>query len=245
MWTTSAIGLILAGYLLGSLSPSFLAARALKGIDLRRYGSGNVGSSNVGIQLGRAWTIALGVGDLLKGFLPCALARVWGFDWGIVALAGIAAVIGHDWSLYLGFTGGRGMATMIGALCAWDARLVIALLCVIAIGWRMKQSAIGSMVALILLAPSAWILRDPPEIIWGCALIALIIARRARKDRSCGDDFGWTAMCRTIKRGKNAGNSMSQCNNEPMSQNSLPVFGSLNHCRRTRAMIAATRGFDQ
>ena len=176
MWTTSAIGLILAGYLLGSLSPSFLAARALKGIDLRRHGSGNVGSSNIGIQLGRAWTIAIGVIDLLKGFLPSTLARVWGFDWGIVALAGIAAVIGHDWSLYLGFTGGRGMATMIGALCAWDARLVIALLCVIAIGWRMKQSAIGSMVALILLAPSAWILRDPPEIIWGCALIALIIA---------------------------------------------------------------------
>jgi glycerol-3-phosphate acyltransferase PlsY len=168
--------LIAASYLWGAISPSFIAARALKGIDLRHYGSGTVGGSNVGEQMGLAWMIAVGAADLLKGFLPIVLARAWGLDSWTVASVGIATVIGHNWSLYLGFKGGRGMGTTVGVLFAWDARLALVLLFVLAVGWLTRQGAPSSAVGLLLLAPGAWGMGDIPEIVFACALLALIIA---------------------------------------------------------------------
>jgi len=172
----NAAGLILASYLWGAISPAYIVTRWQRGIDLRRYGSGNVGSSNVGEQLGRAWTIAVGTLDLIKGFVPAGLARGWGFDPGVVALAGLAVVIGHNWSIYLGFKGGRGMAATIGALLAWDVRIVLLLLFIIAVGWIVKQSAPGVAIGLISLAPSGWLLGDPPETVLACASLTLVIA---------------------------------------------------------------------
>lgn len=176
MLTIDAAAFILACYLWGSISPAYLVARWRKGIDLRRYGSGNVGSSNLGVQLGRVWTIAIGFLDLLKGVIPITLARVWGFDAGAVVLAGLATVIGHDWSLYLNFKGGRGMGTTAGLLFALDARLALTLLFFIAVGWVVRRSAIGAFVGLLLLAPAAWLFRDAPAVVVGGALLALIIA---------------------------------------------------------------------
>jgi glycerol-3-phosphate acyltransferase PlsY len=176
MLTANSLWLIVASYLWGSLSPSFFVARGLKGIDLRQYGSANVGSSNLGEQLGRAWMFAIGTVDLVKGLVPVVLARVWGFDLGTIAWVGLATVIGHNWSPYLGFKGGRGMAATIGVLFAWDVRLAVVLLLVIAIGWAIKQGAPSSIVGLILLAPSARAMGDMPEIVLACVLLTTIIA---------------------------------------------------------------------
>ncbi len=170
------ISLLVLAYLWGSLSPSFLVARWTKGIDLRRYGSGNVGSSNVGVQLGPVWTLGVGFLDLLKGFLPLFLLRIGGFDLESTVIVGLATVVGHNWSLYLRFAGGRGMATSIGLLGAWDARLAILLLSALAVGWLMNESAPSALIGLVLLAPGAWVLRDPSELVVGCALLALVIA---------------------------------------------------------------------
>lgn len=168
--------MLLVSYLWGSLSPSYVVARWKKGIDLRRYGSGTVGGANVGEQVGRAWMIGVGSLDLLKGLLPPVLVRTWGFDWSIAVLVSLGTVIGHNWSLYLGFKGGRGMGTAIGVLFAWDFRLALILLIIIGIGWLTKQGATSSVVGLLLLAPSAWGMGDVAEIVWGCALLMLIIA---------------------------------------------------------------------
>ncbi len=170
------ISVVLVAYLWGSLSPSFLVARWGKGIDLRCYGSGNIGSSNLGEQLGRAWTLMAGVLDLIKGFVVVFLLRVDGFDERSMMLAGLATVVGHNWSIYLGFTGGRGMATTIGILFAWDGRLALVLLGVLGAGWWMKQSAPGALSGLIMLAPGAWLLGHSPELVAACALLAFIIA---------------------------------------------------------------------
>ncbi len=175
MWTIETLGLILASYLWGSLSPSFIAARVLKGIDLREYGSANVGGSNIGQQLGFAWMIAVGTADLLKGFLPIALARVVGLDLGVAVSAGIATIIGHNWSLYLGLRGGRGIGTTVGALFALDARLAMLFLGALAIGYVTKQGAPATAVGLLLLAPSAWAMGDPREIVWMTMGIALVV----------------------------------------------------------------------
>ncbi len=170
------ISLPVLAYLWGSLSPSFLVARWAGGIDLRRYGSGNVGSSNVGEQLGSAWTIGVGFLDLVKGCVPVLLLRAGGFDEGSTLLAGLATVMGHNWSLYLRFTGGRGMATTIGVLLAWDARLALLLLGALVAGGSLRASASGALIGLVLLAPGAWVLGDVPELVAACALLALLIA---------------------------------------------------------------------
>lgn len=175
MLTINSIALIVASYLWGSISPSYLVARLKKGIDLRRYGTGTVGGSNVGKQIGVAWMFAVGALDVLKGILPSALARAWGFDPGIAIAASLATVVGHNWSAYLGFKGGRGIGTTVGMLLAWDVWLALVLLFALAIGLIIKQGAPSSAIGLILLAPISSLLGDAPEIVWGCALLASII----------------------------------------------------------------------
>lgn len=184
MPTISAIVLIVASYLWGSIPPSYIVARFKKGIDLRRYGTGTVGSSNVGKQLGIAWMFAVGALDLLKGMLPPVLGQAWGFDLGIAVLASLGTVIGHNWSVYLGFKGGRGIGTTVGMLLAWDMWLAIVLLFALTVGLIIKQGAPSTAVGLILLAPIAAITDDAANMVWGCTFLAIIIfAKRLEANR--------------------------------------------------------------
>ncbi|MGQ9476942.1 MAG: glycerol-3-phosphate 1-O-acyltransferase PlsY [Candidatus Bipolaricaulia bacterium] len=108
-------------YLLGALPFSYLLGRLVKGIDLREHGSGNVGATNVGRVLGwRYYPLALAL-DLGKGVAAAMLARHWGLP---LELSGFA-VLGHDWSLFLRFTGGKGVSTSLGilAVLSWPAFL--------------------------------------------------------------------------------------------------------------------------
>jgi glycerol-3-phosphate acyltransferase PlsY len=115
---------LLAGalfYLLGAIPFSYLLGRIVKGIDIREHGSGNVGATNVGRVLGwRYYPLALAL-DLGKGLAAGLLARHWGLP---IWLAGLA-VLGHDWSIFLGFTGGKGVSTSLGilAVLSWPAFL--------------------------------------------------------------------------------------------------------------------------
>ncbi|CAM4316990.1 glycerol-3-phosphate 1-O-acyltransferase PlsY [Saccharibacillus endophyticus] len=108
---------IVAAYLLGSVSFSVLFARLFKGIDIRNHGSGNAGATNTLRVLGKGPAILVLVLDICKGVLAVWLGR-WlapDYDW-TPALAGLAAVIGHNWPLYFHFKGGKGIATTIGML---------------------------------------------------------------------------------------------------------------------------------
>lgn len=175
MPTTSAVLLIIASYLWGSLSPAYIVARLKKGIDLRRYGTGTVGGSNVGQQVGIGWMFAVGALDVLKGMLPPVLTHEWGFDLPLAIVVSLMTIIGHNWSIYLGLKGGRGVGTTVGLLLAWDMWLAGFLLLALAIGYIFKQSALATAAGLLLLAPMAWVIGDTREIVWGCALLALII----------------------------------------------------------------------
>jgi hypothetical protein len=85
--------MILMGYLWGSLSPTHFVARWRKGIDLRAYGSGNVGGMNLGVLLGKQWAVAIGALDWAKGLLPALVARLAGADWTSVVLISLATVV--------------------------------------------------------------------------------------------------------------------------------------------------------
>ncbi len=108
--------LTLAAYLLGSVSFGLLFA-ARQGVDLRAIGSGNIGATNVGRALGKATGRKVMLLDMLKGFLPVALAR-WGFDlpWPWITAVGIAAALGHVFPIWHAFRGGKGAATAAGVL---------------------------------------------------------------------------------------------------------------------------------
>jgi glycerol-3-phosphate acyltransferase PlsY len=110
---------VLASYLMGSIPFSYFASK-IRGADPRKAGTGNVGATNTLVVAGkRAGVLAL-AGDIGKGIIAVVLARYAGLtDWGIV-LSSLAAVIGHDFSVFLGFKGGKGIATTGGVLMALD-----------------------------------------------------------------------------------------------------------------------------
>lgn len=110
--------IVLASYLIGSIPASYLSARYLKGIDIRKMGSGNVGTTNVWRNAGTAAALVALAGDLGKGVLAVMLAKHFGDSSTLVVLSAIAVLIGHSWPVFLGFKGGKLVATGVGVLAA-------------------------------------------------------------------------------------------------------------------------------
>ncbi|MBI2846727.1 MAG: glycerol-3-phosphate 1-O-acyltransferase PlsY [Chloroflexi bacterium] len=110
------IPVIALSYLLGSLPVGVLLGKASRGIDLREYGSGKTGATNVLRTLGWKAAVLVFVADLLKGVLAVILARLLlqSKTWEIAAA--LSAVVGHNWSIFIGFKGGRGVTTSLGGL---------------------------------------------------------------------------------------------------------------------------------
>lgn len=119
---------ILSAYLVGSIPTAYLMVRGLRGIDIRSVGSGNVGATNAARVLGFKFFPLIFLIDFAKGFvptfvLPGVAARLAGLDtiWpGLAVLIAVAAILGHNFPLYLGFKGGKGVATSLGAVTALD-----------------------------------------------------------------------------------------------------------------------------
>ncbi len=108
---------LLVGYLFGSTPTGFLAVKLQLGEDIRNYGSGNIGATNVGRVLGRQWAIITALVDMFKGGVAVGLARLAGVnDPLILALVGMAGVLGHNFPVWLRFKGGKGVATSFGVL---------------------------------------------------------------------------------------------------------------------------------
>jgi len=118
---------LMAGYLLGSIPSGYLAGQWLQGVDIRSLGSGSTGATNVLRVFGKGPALAVFLVDVLKGTAAVLLAKAllqpqgiaaasdWGSDWWVVA-AGLAALAGHSWSLWLGGKGGKAVATGLGML---------------------------------------------------------------------------------------------------------------------------------
>ena len=117
-WIISVILLIIGGYLLGSIPSAYLAGKWIRGIDLREYGSGTVSGSMVWEHVAK-WAIApVGLFDIFKGFLPTWLTLRFDLGESAAVMVGLAAVIGHNWPIYLNFHGGRGLSPFLGNLLA-------------------------------------------------------------------------------------------------------------------------------
>jgi glycerol-3-phosphate acyltransferase PlsY len=108
--------IVILGYLLGSIPTAYIVGRVLKGADIRQIGDGNMGAANTFRQLGPKAGITVGIIDAGKGALAILIAQAAGLSLVAVLITGTAAVIGHNWPVFLGFRGGRGEATTIGVL---------------------------------------------------------------------------------------------------------------------------------
>jgi glycerol-3-phosphate acyltransferase PlsY len=116
------------GYLVGSIPTGLIVGRVARGIDIREYGSGRTGFTNVVRTIGARWGVVALIGDLAKGLVPVLIARLVSDEPSVQAAAGLAAAIGHDWPIFAGFQGGRGVATSYGAALAMSPIPAAALL---------------------------------------------------------------------------------------------------------------------
>jgi glycerol-3-phosphate acyltransferase PlsY len=110
--TTQAWAVLLGAYLLGSIPSAYLVARFAAGVDIRQVGNGNMGAKNTFESLGWLPGLVVVVADMGKGVLAMAMARHFSLPEHVIMLAGVCVVLGHDFSLFLRFRGGQGMATI-------------------------------------------------------------------------------------------------------------------------------------
>jgi glycerol-3-phosphate acyltransferase PlsY len=170
----------LAAYLIGAIPVGWLVSRAFGVSDIRRHGSGNIGATNVLRTLGRLPAIVTLLGDVLKGYLAVALAaRLTQGDTVAVAVAAVATVVGNCWSVFLGFRGGKGVATGLGALLRLVPWATLAALPVfIAIVVTLRFVSLGSLMAALCVPLGALLLGYPRASVVAALAVALIVVGR-------------------------------------------------------------------
>jgi glycerol-3-phosphate acyltransferase PlsY len=162
---------------------AYLVARLRRGIDIRRYGTGNVGAANVIAHVGLKTGLGLGVFDgLTKGTLPAVAAGLAGLSPWIQVGVALASVSGHNWSPYLRFTGGRGVAAAMGAYIGFGLwqEILVGILVVGVLGWfLLRNLALWMLVGMSLMVPLSYLLGQPAEatgVLLG--LVVLVVLKR-------------------------------------------------------------------
>ncbi len=171
------ITLLTLAYLLGSFPSAFVVGKLLRGVDIRQLGNGNSGAANAYRELGFVPGLLVGAADVAKGAASVALANSLVGSPQAALVAGATAVVGHTWPFYLGFWGGRGAATSLGALAALMPQPVGLLLPPALLAARLAGNVTAGF--LVLYAPLglvAWLLGTPgPLVAYAIALPILVI----------------------------------------------------------------------
>ena len=177
-----SILLIAGAYLLGSIPTGLLLAKA-SGVDIRTTGSGNIGATNVYRTLGRTVGILTLVGDCVKGLVPVLVAQGLGMGDTMIAAAGAAAFLGHVYTVFLGFKGGKGVATALGVfLGVSPASVGLALVIFIAVVAAWRYISLGSITAAAAMPFIVTALDRRPPVIAMTAGIALLVIWKHREN---------------------------------------------------------------
>ncbi len=174
---------ILCAYLVGSIPTGLLLAKAFGGVDIRTTGSGNIGATNVYRTLGRKVGIMTLVGDCLKGLVPVLVAKKLGFPDAWVAAVGLAAFLGHVYTVFLGFKGGKGVATALGVFLGLSPLAVLAALAVFALvllKWR--YVSLGSIVAAAAMPVCVAVLDTRILVVAVTSVISCIVIQKHREN---------------------------------------------------------------
>lgn len=178
---------VIIAYIIGSIPTGYLIVKAKTGQDIRTVGSGSTGATNVKRVLGKKWFFIVMILDAIKGALPVVLAELFvtrGATYGLApVLAAISVIIGHSKSCFLGFKGGKSVASGVGTILAlnWVAGLVIAVIWGI-ITYFTKYVSVGSIIALLLSPFIMYFLGAPAAYTAYCALGAVYIVYLHREN---------------------------------------------------------------
>lgn len=172
--------LIIASFIIGSIPTGLLIAKT-KGIDLRKIGSGNIGATNVMRAVGKEAALLTLVGDIGKGIIPVVIVRLVSPGFLYETAAGLSAIMGHNFSIFLKFKGGKGVATSLGVLAAFSPHvgLFTAMLWLMTAKWT-RYSSLSALVAFGLLPFSFYLIDySRQNIIFGAIIAFLIFIRHA------------------------------------------------------------------
>ncbi|WP_291423829.1 glycerol-3-phosphate 1-O-acyltransferase PlsY [Deinococcus sp.] len=177
-----AVVAVLVSYLLGSIPAAAWVARS-RGVDIRTVGSGNSGATNVLRSLGKGPALAVAIFDILKGVLAVVIGRLLGLDAPLAALCGIAAVVGHNFSPFLAFRGGKGVATSFGVVTMIHplvglGAFVLAIFCM----WLTRFVSAGSIMGAAGVIVMIWLVPAPLWMIVSVSFLALLLVWQHREN---------------------------------------------------------------
>ncbi|HTY99940.1 MAG TPA: glycerol-3-phosphate 1-O-acyltransferase PlsY [Rhodocyclaceae bacterium] len=177
----NALLFVLFGYLLGSVPFAVVVSKAFGLADPRSFGSGNPGATNVLRTGNKAAALLTVLGDALKGWLAMALARWLGADEAAVALAGLAAFLGHIFPVFLGFRGGKGVATALGVILGFSGLLALTAAATWAlVAFAFRYSSLAALAAAVEAPIAAWFLIGRPEAVGPLAVMSALLIWRHR-----------------------------------------------------------------
>jgi glycerol-3-phosphate acyltransferase PlsY len=169
-----AVVIIVGAYAIGSVPVAYLVGRATRGVDIREYGSGNVGASNIWQSVSKALVVPVGLAQVAQGLAGPGLALLLGYGDGVRVAAAVAAVVASDWNPWLGFTGGRGVGATIGALIVLSPAALVVFIVIGVAGVLLRAIPQGIALALVATPVAAMAAGDGGTIVLGCALLAAI-----------------------------------------------------------------------
>jgi len=194
------VALYIGSYLLGSIPTAYLIGRMVKGVDIRGYGSGNVGSANLYEHVGKRWVYPVAAVEIfVKGGLPIMVAiYVLDIDRSSAYLIGpgLLTLAGNNWSVFLKLQGGRGIAVTGGTLLALMPVLAVVCAAISVGGWKLtKSSGLWVLISLILLPLWAYLLHDNLNLVWfSFGLLGIVVLKRLSAN--------WTPFPEEISRKK-------------------------------------------
>jgi acyl phosphate:glycerol-3-phosphate acyltransferase len=161
----TALGMLLGAYLLGAIPAGYLLFQTLKKTDIRMQGSSNTGATNVLRTAGWRAAVPVLLFDIGKGVLPVLLAHSWFENPWIAPSAGFAAILGHCFPVYIGFRGGKGVATTVGAFAALSPMPLLFILSVFLLVVALTRTvSLGSLAAVASYPVFAAVLGAGPQI---------------------------------------------------------------------------------
>ena len=170
--------LLISAYLVGSIPVAYLAVKISRGVDIRNYGTGGVGGSNVFRSFSKPLGLLVGIFDAGKGALMVWIAKLLGLDVAQQVVIATAVVVGHNWSVFLRFNAGRGVSTTLGVdivLMPWLALIIGAVILVILL---IGSSPVPVLVGMALLPVFSWLFHGPLPLTLGLVGFFLIMVIR-------------------------------------------------------------------
>lgn len=179
---------IIISYLIGSIPTAYIFGRLLKGIDIRKFGSGNVGATNAFRVLGKTIGITVLILDIFKGFLAVVFLGKSLAQMQLIIL-GLSCILGHNWTIFLGFKGGKGMATTLGVLLGLSVKVagLKAILGLVVLIWLaifiiVRIVSLASIISAIALPILMLVFKQSNTLIFSSFILSLLVILRHKSN---------------------------------------------------------------